>query len=109
MCAIPYQRPMKNIVDKTKEYNIDLYDAFVDCNKAFDSLEIWAITKSLHNSRVDSTYIKLVENIHKEATCTVNLHNKTEKIHISRGIIQGDAISTKLFSLAMEDIFKELK
>ena len=39
---------------------------------------------------------------------TVNLHKESEKIRIKRGVRQGDNFSTKLFTAALESIFRRL-
>ena len=39
---------------------------------------------------------------------TVHLHKETNKINIRRGVRQGDTISPKLFTAALESIFREL-
>jgi hypothetical protein len=100
---------MKILIEKANEYNFPLYLAFVDYKKAFDSVEKWAVIKSLKNCRVDSRYIDLISNIYENATMIISLHERTNPIPIKRGVRQGDTISPKLFTLAMEDIFKNLK
>ena len=39
---------------------------------------------------------------------TVHLHKASEKIRIKRGVRQGDAISPKLFTATLENIFRRL-
>jgi len=42
-------------------------------------------------------------------TMSISLHKSSNKINAKRGIRQGDVISPKLFTLVLEDIFKNLK
>ncbi|KAH1001308.1 hypothetical protein HUJ05_007635 [Dendroctonus ponderosae] len=58
----------------------------VDCGKAFDSVELRAIWAAMENARIDSRYTNLLQ-----------------KCHPPR-----HTISPKLFTLAMEDVFKKL-
>ena len=82
--------------------------AFIDFEKAFDSVEIWAVMDGLDNCRVDSRYSQILKNIYKNATSTIILHEPSPKFYIKRGVRQGDTISPKLFTLALEDVFKTL-
>lgn len=96
----------RNLIEKTKEYNMSLYLAFVDFEKAFDSLELYAILNSLQNSRIDHRYTNLIRNIYQNATLIVKTHSETNKVKMKKGVRQGDTISPKLFTLCLEDVFK---
>lgn len=84
--------------------------AFVDYNKVFDSVELWAVFQAYNNARVDSGYKDLLENIYNNATSVINIGEdiKTNKIPIKRGVTQGDTVSPQLFTLVLEDIFRFL-
>lgn len=99
---------MRILMEKTTEYQMTIWLAFVDYQKAFDSIETWAIIKSLKNARIDYRYTDIIETIYKRATLKIKLHEHTNPVKIKRGVRQGDPISPKLFTLAMEDIFKTL-
>lgn len=98
------------LIEKSAEYNIPLHLAMIDFKKAFDSLESWAIIKALNNASVDSRYTNLLKSIYANATAHVKISEElmTDPIAVRRGIRQGDSISPKLFTLALEDAFKEL-
>ena len=61
------------LIEKTTEYSIPLYMAFVDYEKAFDSIESWAILAALNKARIDSRYTSLVQHIYENATFHVNI------------------------------------
>jgi len=84
--------------------------AFADYRKAFDSIEFWAIMRSLDNSKIDSRYKKLLKYIYDHATASVKIDEdlKTDQIHIEEGIRRWDNILPKLFTLALENVFKTL-
>ena len=47
--------------------------------------------------------------IYTDATAIIHLENDVSKpIHIKRGVRQGDTISPKIFTAAMEEVFKNL-
>ncbi|XP_072376061.1 uncharacterized protein [Diabrotica undecimpunctata] len=101
---------LKILIEKTNEYNLSIYLEFVDYEKAFDSLELWAVEETLVNCRIDSRYRMLIHNIYQNTTMRIQLDRdlQTLLIRICRGVRQGDTISSKLFTLALEDIFKSV-
>lgn len=80
---------------------------FIDYEKAFDSIELQTILEALNQSRIDYRYTSLIRNIYKNATSNVRLYEDTEKFNIERGVRQGDNISPKLFTAALELAFKD--
>lgn len=100
---------IKLLIEKTVEYNRPLVLAFVDFHKAFDSIELESIIEALNESRIDSRYTKLIYNIYKNATTTVQLHETSKPINMERGVRQGDTLSPKLFITALEYAFKRLE
>ena len=100
---------IKTLMEKVNEYNITLWVAMIDYEKAFDSIEIWAVLNALSNARIDYRYTNIIKYIYENATSQIiTTQEKTNKIQIKRGVRQGDSISPKLFTLAMEDMFREL-
>lgn len=108
--TVEHIQTIRCLLEKTTEYNIKIHLAFIDYKKAFDSVEIWAIMKALQNAMINSRYIKLLENIYDQATMVVRVDEDliTNKIPVGKGVRQGDTISPKLFTLALEDVFKTL-
>ena len=52
-------------------------------------------------------YVKILENIYKNASAKIHLDNQiSDTFNINRGVRQGDPISPKLFTAAIEEIFK---
>ena len=99
---------IKTVIEKSIEYNRPLVLAFVDFQKAFDTVEPKAVLSALQECRVDYRYTKLIYNIYKNAKVTVKLHENTKCIQIGRGVRQGDTISPKLFITVLEYAFKKL-
>ncbi|XP_045457584.1 uncharacterized protein LOC123667789 [Melitaea cinxia] len=78
-------------------------------NKAFDSLEHDYIWEALRIQGIQGKYIKLLQNIYSKSTARVRLETTGEEFPIERGVRQGDPISPKLFSAALEIIFRNLQ
>ena len=92
--------------EKCREYNIPLCVAFVDYEKAFDSVQTQAILASLQEQGIEDVYIEILKDT--QSSVTVHLHKEIEKIRIKRGVRQGDTISPKLFTATLESIFRKL-
>ena len=109
--TIDHLHTVRTLIEKCTEYNVPLHLAFVDFQKAFDSVETWAVIESLENARIDSRYTNIIKNIYENATIQIKLDDKTKTntIKLKRGVRQGDTISPKLFTLVLEDCFKKLK
>ena len=76
--------------------------AFVDYEKAFDSIEFEPLFKALEHQGVNPTYIAIIRDIYNGATSTLKLHKDSEKIQLERGARQGDNISPKLFTACLQ-------
>lgn len=105
--ALDHLQVMRTLIEKLSEYNITFWIAFVDYGEAFDSVENWAILHGLSNDRIDSRYSRIIKNIYKDVTFQVILKETINKIKMRTGVRQEDAISSKLFTLALEDLFNE--
>lgn len=81
---------VKKIIEKCNEYNQPLVLAFVDYEKAFDSIEHWAVFHSLQRTLVDMRNVELLREIYSKSTLQVKLHELTEHIPVKRDVRQGD-------------------
>ena len=99
---------INQLKEKCREYNIPLCVAFVDYEKAFDSVQTQAILTSLQEQGIVDVYIEILKDIYTDSSVTVHLHKESEKIRINRGVRQGDTISPKLFTATLESIFRRL-
>ena len=84
---------INQLKEKCREYNIPLCVAFVDYEKAFDSVQTQAILTSLQEQGIEDVYIEILKDIYTDSSVTVHLHKESEKIRIKRGVRQGDTIS----------------
>ena len=89
---------MKILIERATEYKIPLWIAFIDYRKAFDTVEIWAVTNALRNARIDSRYISIVEKIYQQATMQIQLHEKSERVKLKRGQTGRQSITQTVYT-----------
>ena len=61
---------ISQLQEKADEYNIPLCFAFIDYDKAFDSIEFNPLFESLENQGVEAAYINLLRDLYSGATST---------------------------------------
>lgn len=97
------------VLEKTNEYNIPLHMAFVDYEKAFDSIQHPAVFGALKNQGVEEKYINIIKETYKNGTAQVRTESLSRKFNILKGVRQGDTLSPVMFTAALEEIFKRIE
>ena len=64
---------------------------------------------ALRMQRVEELYVKILEDIYKECTIIIKLHKVSNKIPIQKGLRQDDIISPQLYTVVLEEGFKNLE
>ena len=100
--TIDHLQVVNQLQEKANEYNMPLCFAFVDYEKAFDSIEFEPLFEGLKNQGVDEAYLNILRNLYSEATSVLRLHKDSEKFKLGRGARQGDNISPKLFTSCLQ-------
>ena len=81
----------------------------MDYEKAFGSLDHQSLLDALKKQISDGKYIHLIKAIYKDPSATIHLENTTTSVFkILKGVRQGDPISPKLFTAAMEDVIRNM-
>ena len=99
---------VNQLIGKSNEYQLNLCLGFIDYQKAFDSIEHIDMFDALRATEIQRAYITILEDIYTDATAKVHIDNDISKtVRIERGVRQGDTLSPKIFTAAMEEIFKK--
>ncbi|GBP85105.1 Retrovirus-related Pol polyprotein from type-2 retrotransposable element R2DM; Endonuclease [Eumeta japonica] len=96
------------IIEKYNEYQLTYYIAFIDYNKAFDSLLHKNLWETLVEQGVEYKCIRLIRNVYNHSTTRIQLEKKGVPFKVRKGVRQGDPLSPKLFSAILESIFRRL-
>ena len=103
---IDHLHAITQVLEKTTEYNIPLYMAFVEYAKAFDSIQQRAGFQALRVHGVQEKYINIIKETYTEGTAQIRTEKLSGKIKIMKGVRQGDTLSPVMFTAAVEKIFR---
>lgn len=106
--TVDHMHTLKQVIEKCQEYGYPLYLAFIDYNKAFDSLEHHHIWLALKNQGIEAKYIRLIQNVYCNSSAQVKLETLGEPFPVRRGVRQGDPLSPKIFTAVLEEVFKKM-
>ena len=104
--TIDHIHAVSQVLEKTTEYIIPLYMAFVDYAKAFDSIQHRAIFEALRANGVQEKYIYIIKEMYAEGTAQKRTGKLSGKIKIMKGVRRGDTLV--MFTAAAVDIFKRM-
>ena len=82
--TIAYFFVVNQLQEKANEYNIPLCFAFVDYQKAFDSIRFKLLFEGLKNQGVDEACLNLLRNVYSEATSVLRLYKESEKVKLEK-------------------------
>jgi len=100
---------LTQVIEKSNEYKRPLYIAFVDYEKAFDSVEHEEIMKALEEHQVPTAYLETIASMYRRCTSQVRIDNDLSKpFEIRRGVRQGDTLSPNMFNSGLEQLFRRL-
>ena len=96
------------VMEKSREFNLPLWVAMVDFEKAFDSVEHEPLWEVLRKQGVPSVYIALLRRLYVNQEACVQAGTRSRGFPVTRGVKQGDPISGLLFIAVMQACFGDL-
>lgn len=99
---------LKQILEKTWERNIDIYQIFVDFQQAYDSINRERLYRILLELGVPSKLVRLIKCATNSSLAKVRIQNAvTEEFEVRQGLRQGDGLAPMLFNLALEWVIRK--
>ena len=97
------------VIEKLNEYKLPLSIAFLDYEKAFDSVEHDGIMRALTEHQVPAVYVETIISIYESCTSQVRVDkDMSSMFEVRRGVRQGDTLSPNMFNSGLEQAFKSL-
>ena len=101
---------MRTILEKCREYNIDLYTCFIDYSKAFDCVQHQTLWKIMSDMGFTPHLVHLIKTLYEDQQATVRIENETsEWFSIGQGVRQGCILSPYLFNIYAENIMRNVR
>lgn len=96
---------IKQILEKTREFDIDTHQLFVDLKAAYDSISLTGLFRTMLEFGIPEKFV----NLSKIATNNLTMLNYSGKgnfrpFTINTGLIQGDALACLLFNTTLERV-----
>lgn len=100
---------IKQLKEKSIEFNTPAYVCFIDLTKAFDRVRLYDIVNILMAREAPDTIVRAIHNLNMNNRTRVKAGDTyTEEIPTPGGIRQGDSLSPFLFNLLMDRIIEEV-
>ena len=90
-------RLFHNIIEHSKIHNKNLFIIYIDFQKAFDSVEHWAIEEALEMAGISTKLSKNIMSLYDNLVSEIITTFGSIEIFINKGVRQGDGLSTTIF------------
>ena len=98
---------IRQILEKTREFNIETHHLFIDFKAAYDTINRMEMLKIMKELSFPTKLIRLVAATLNGAKCCVQLQGEfSPPFETREGLRQGDALSTLLFNITLEGIVR---
>lgn len=96
---------VRQMIEKSIEYNKPIFMCFIDLTQAFDRVRLSDVINIIRTHQVNANISDLLQDIYTNNKIKVRVCGElTEEIQAANGIRQGDSLSPALFNLIMNEI-----
>ena len=96
----------KQMQEKCREQQMDLYHCFIDLKKAFDTVHRKSLWKILRKIGCPDKFVTMIERLHDGMKARANINGElTDAIPVENGVKQGDILGPTLFSIYFAIVF----
>lgn len=100
---------IRNILEKCNEYNVTIHQLFIDFKQAYDSIYRSKLYEVMAEFKIPPKLIQLVKMTLKNTKCKVVIQGElTREFNVTKGLRQGDSLSTTLFNLCLEKVIRSI-
>ena len=100
---------LRQIVEKSIEFNHPTYLCFVDLKKVFDRVRLTDVIECLREREVPEQLVRIIKEMNTATIARKKSNNQTSRpITIMNGVRQGDSLSPMLFNLIIDKIITNL-
>ncbi|GFT66124.1 reverse transcriptase domain-containing protein [Trichonephila clavipes] len=106
--TIDQNHKLRQILEKTKEYNIKTFHLFVDFKAAYDSINRDKMIEAMTEFKIPKTPVNLTKATLKNVRCRIKIQKYlSEPFTTERGLRQGDSLECLLFNLVLEKCIRD--
>lgn len=101
---------VRQIAEKFWEFDIPLYQLFVDFKQAYDSIDRDELAHGLRDLGIPQKLIRLIQATMSDTKGQVRINGGfSDTFEISQGLKQGDGLAPMLFNLALERAIRDAR
>jgi hypothetical protein len=98
---------LRQIIEKTYEFNADIHQLFIDYKQAYDSINRQQMYKIMKEFGIPEKLINLVKMTLRRTLNKVQISGKlSDSFETTRSLRQGDTLSIFLFSIMLEKVIR---
>lgn len=101
---------IKQMMERISNTNYEIYQAFLDLEKAFDRISRSIIEESLFKRKIDIKLTRAIMSMYKNSRNIVRTDNmQSREFPVNEGVRQGGVLSPTLFNLVMDEVIRETR
>jgi sorting nexin-29 len=99
---------LRQILEKTLEFQIETHHLFIDFKPAYDKVNRNQLYKAMLELGMPPNLVRLTQATMQGTTAKVQVQNElSESFRIQNGLRQGDALACILFNIALEKVIRD--